>query len=271
MSELYELMPPERGATVREICPRCGGGSSRERSLSLTLTDQGYLLWNCHRASCGFRGKKPVWGVIELADRAAPKKQPKVFQGELTALPSPALQWFKEQFDLNPEDLRDWKFAPEKNRISIPYFALNGKFRGMILREWREKLEPRNLVYKYAADEPFIGWVHPNPLQVPVIVEDAISAAKVASAGFTALSLCGTNLSQTMVREIREVYPVAILALDADATGKAVSYAGTFRHLLGLTVWYLEKDLKYVSRKRIQDAYYDGQTDFRIPPKDWRV
>jgi len=39
-----------------QLCPQCGGGSSKERSLSLAVETNGVIKFYCHRAACGFQG-----------------------------------------------------------------------------------------------------------------------------------------------------------------------------------------------------------------------
>ena len=40
-----------------QLCPRCEGGSSKEKSLSVAKKE-GSLLWICHRSSCKFQGRE---------------------------------------------------------------------------------------------------------------------------------------------------------------------------------------------------------------------
>lgn len=44
------------GRDERLVCPRCGGGRSKERSLALTIDADGLgAVWVCHRGHCGWR------------------------------------------------------------------------------------------------------------------------------------------------------------------------------------------------------------------------
>lgn len=268
-------LPPElalmslgmtKGTSLREICPRCGGGSKKEKSLSLTMSEDGNLLWKCHRASCGDSGKVFVWDAISRS-RVPPKKAPRAFKGLLEKLPADVLDWFFDEFELTPDFIKSTgvKFAPEENRLFLPMFGPPPKYlyRGAILREWKHPLNPKTLTYKEAVEDPFIHWgVQYSSSHPVVIVEDYISCLKLMQAGLNALSISGTHLSQRMIREILNKHKTAIIALDKDATTKAVAYAGTFRHLVSLKVWKLEEDLKYVPERRILDAYFADKIDF---------
>jgi hypothetical protein len=251
------------GTSLRDICPKCGGGSGRERSLSITISEEGVLKWFCFRASCGYKGRRGLWGVVGEPGLKA-EKPPQTFSGALERLPGPVRHWFEEEYGLDPSRLEflGWRYAPDRDRIYIPYIGPRGQFRGAILREWKNKLEPRNIVYKQLRDEPFMGWFPQDGDDRPVLVEDALSACKLYQAGVNAISLCGTHLSANMVREILSTHTKADLALDKDAFAKAVKMAAEFRGVLNIKVWKLDKDLKYVSEDRILRAYCDGETTF---------
>lgn len=258
----------EAGDSLRELCPFCGGGSSREKSLSITLDDSGVLLWKCFRASCGKGGKKLLWGICQdYASR--PKKLGKTFTGLLEPLSKTQVELIGETYGLDIPN--SWRSAPEYSRLYIPVIGPRGEERGAILRTLPgSELSPKTLTFKHCFDEPWQSWGHchtgrpfDNHLP-PVIVEDMFSAAKVQQSGIPSICLLGTHLSLDKVREIVSYYPEAVLALDKDAYEKAVGYAGTFRHLIGLKVWKLELDLKYVSSDRIREAYYNNKTDFTL-------
>lgn len=57
----------------RLLCPRCRGGSSGEYSLSLRVShDRAWALWNCFRATCGWRGHKgapPPRDAVQMEPR----------------------------------------------------------------------------------------------------------------------------------------------------------------------------------------------------------
>jgi twinkle protein len=62
------------GHSEQTLCPKCGGGRTREKSLSVTIDPDGDgAAMKCHRGSCGW-----AEGVRVRADRAAP--HPRVIQ-----------------------------------------------------------------------------------------------------------------------------------------------------------------------------------------------
>ena len=254
------------GTSLREICPRCGGGSKREKSLSITMNEDGNLLWHCHRASCGDSGKVFVWGAMEEGRKVA-KKAPRTFKGRTEHLSKAVFDWFSEKYQITEETVQEMgiKFCPDMNRIVIPITGPPNKYkiRGYLAREWADQLDIKVLTFQELVEEPFAHWGYQYTAKYPIVlVEDVLSAMKVEQCGINVLSLNGTNLSQKLVREIIDVNRQVILALDKDAYSKSLGYAGTYSHLLSLKVWKLEKDLKYVPQERILDAYFNGKVNF---------
>ena len=249
----------EPGAVLREVCPQCGGGSTSEKSLGLGISEEGYLWWKCHRASCGLSGKRLAWGVVQ-GPGAAPKKRPKGFTGALEALSDEHKGKFRAVFELDTP--QNWRFAPEYARIYMPVWGPDYRTRGAILRNLPEdKRTPKTLTFKAEVEQPWMHWAGPDR-DNPVIVEDMISAAKVQQSGITAVCILGTHLGLEKVREILRYTDQAVLALDKDAYSKATQYAVQYRHLINFEVWKLERDLKYVSEERIREAYFEKKTTF---------
>lgn len=245
------------GQTLREICPICGGGSTKERSLAVSLTEDGYLAWFCHRASCEARGKELAWGVV----RRATPKPPKPYTGSLGLLEDEHYDWLFDRFGILKQTADDlhYRCAIEDNRIAIPVFGPDRQRRGYDNRAITTAQQPKSLIYKEISDEPFVGWyLHAGQDIWPIVVEDCFSAAKVFQAGVNAVFLTGTHLSLEKVRELRTKYDGIVLALDGDAFPKAVKYAAQFGHLLKFHVWQLERDLKYEETDDILRRYYGG-------------
>ena len=81
------------------------------------------------------------------------------------------------------------------------------------------------------------------------MVEDQISACKIASLGHAAVALLGTQLSPTKAGEIAQVCAarglMPVLALDPDATRTAFELLRRYQHVLpGLKVWPMSADPK---------------------------
>ncbi|XP_044439256.1 primase homolog protein [Triticum aestivum] len=54
------------GAFQRKICPKCEGGPTKDRSLSVFIRENGtHGNWTCFRASCGWKGSTQPDGVLK--------------------------------------------------------------------------------------------------------------------------------------------------------------------------------------------------------------
>lgn len=259
MKEEIRLMSAglENGQTLREICPKCGGGSTREKSLSISITETGHLAWFCHRASCGARGKELAWGVVR---RSSPKA-PRPYTGSLELLDDVQADWLWDRFQISSDTTTDLRYrnAVDDNRIAIPVFGPAGQRRGYDNRAISPALQPKSLIYKELMDEPFMGWYTYDPVVWPIVVEDCFSAAKVWQAGIPSVFLTGTTLSLEKVRELVGCVKGIILALDSDAFPKAIAYAKEYNHLIPIRVWKLNRDLKYEPTKDIILRYFGGE------------
>jgi hypothetical protein len=58
-----ELQDLRFGQQKAQVCPHCSGGSSRERSLALKVTEHAVVLWKCHRATCDWTGRFSLPGI----------------------------------------------------------------------------------------------------------------------------------------------------------------------------------------------------------------
>jgi len=96
--------------------------------------------------------------------------------------------------------------------------------------------------------------------KVLVLVEDVLSAAKVAQSGFDCVSLMGTSLGLDKLKEIiREGPEFIALALDRDATGKAIGCCSRYAFLTDgkLRPLLTRKDLKYHTEEEIQNMVHE--------------
>lgn len=86
--------------------------------------------------------------------------------------------------------------------------------------------------------------------KVSIIVEDAVSACAV-SEDYTGIALLGTSLSVEFIKPILQ-FDKVIIALDKDASHKAITLQRYLSPFCSVTVRLLEKDLKYLTREEIR-------------------
>jgi hypothetical protein len=80
-----------------------------------------------------------------------------------------------------------------------------------------------------------------------IIVEDCVSACKVALANLTGIALMGTRLPDDYVMPIADKVDRCFVCLDKDATEKSFKIRDTMSYHIPSYVEMIEKDLKYYS------------------------
>lgn len=240
------------GESVRgELCPACRGGESEEGSLSVTRTD-GVLLWNCYRASCGFKGahglrRKGVHGGGSSL-RVPTKAQSRGTAGRILIresehLPDYVKETLAHQYSLTESHLAraGTGWSASQSRVVVPVFGRDKSEQGCILRAVGDAT-PKSISF---VDEGAMAWyASKEGPDVLVIVEDQFSAIR-ASDYVDSVALLGTNLNEARVAEIAEQgYNRVYLALDKDAFSLAVNYIVQWRSKLPLLLLRLDKDIK---------------------------
>lgn len=253
------------GQYAARLCPQCEGGGSRERSLSLDIGSNGVVKFYCHRASCEFKGSIYAGGPIgpvpqrsDGADHAAGKPRGNnPLTAPLYPLTAEDTAWFKRRFYFDPPD----SVKRTETRYALPILRPDGSTRGYITRRpWDgspldteasrhdSQYAMKALTYLDAAEEPVQSWYSGKRGSKLIIVEDQISAMRLAEYGET-LAVCailGTGINAQKVHEIQsEFISFVTIALDADATGQAFAMARKWGPAFeSCRVCVLPKDIK---------------------------
>lgn len=257
----------ENGITSREeLCPWCGGGTEKERAFAITRTSEAEAVYKCHRASCGRAGRLAVWGfkLRQISDNSAEER--KSFTPRLHTAPTRELgeEWAAELLDLY-EIRRDeavgaeWRVELGSGLLVLPVRSPNGMVRGVEVRRSKVQIPhvqaPKTDSHR-VLDEPWLGWYRTIETGPVVLVEDAISALKV-SRHFQVACLHGSHITLEMLLEVLEITGVKqeiILALDRDATSKALKFIVEWRFLApNFRAVPLSKDLKYSTDLEIEE------------------
>lgn len=257
----------ENGLTERCECPWCGGGESKEAAFAITRVSEAEAKYICHRASCGKHGRIAVWGfkLRQFEDNSAVKgKQftPRLYSDDTREL---SAEWVSELLDLygitQSEALgANWRTELVSGNLVCPVLSHSGVVRGYEVRRSKVQVpyvsSPKTESYRLL-ECPWLGWYRETHSSgTVVLVEDAISALKV-SRHFQVACLHGSHITLEMLLEVLEIAGVSdniMLALDADATGKALKFAAEWRFLAPnfRCVPLSNKDLKYESDEEIQ-------------------
>jgi hypothetical protein len=237
---------PVGGSRSGLLCPACGGGRSRERSLSVYRNEFG-VGGRCHRASCPLNVFRPD---IVTRDVTVAEFKPRPYPFHLVYPYPDHSIWdgLKVPFpDRTPElaarlgvltsvydarevvwEVRDYQWAT-RGHISRTYPDKR-------IRVWREQ------------EGPFHAYHGFKRTRVLWVVEDMVSAAQIAMLGGNALALLGTNFSANGQAELRGYltrihatvgYPEVKVALDPDAADKGARLARELTSRIGCATMYV--------------------------------
>jgi hypothetical protein len=236
------------GEQRRFVCPECGGGTHHEQSL--VITKEGLTAHcRCWRASCSM-GYKRVTSDGFIATPSTTSRPPRRtrWEGESTAL----CDWLTG-FNLNfyNTDL-PIRITPD-GRAIIPILDREGIRRGDIIRQAKPYSDdyPKSLSLY---DEGYDGmaWFYPadSKAEQPLcLVEDPISAMRLAASGVIGVALLGTLVTADRVTTLRQWardndgLPIH-LALDADAYLFAIRQLKRLYNQLDIRVHSIFYDIK---------------------------
>lgn len=233
----------EPGETIRELCPRCNGGSTQEKSLTITLDYDGGVVWNCFRDRCDNKGRS---GGTYIPKTDTPEiKKYKRFEGETRPLSDFHLEKIRNKWGIvNPPY---WYWTGEYGgRVAMSVRSPKFMHRGWVLRDLRGVARAKALTFM-EPEEVQLAWYRPNKSRAApcVVVEDIPSAVRVSMCGVNAVALLGTILNTEKASELGKYSGHVVLALDQDATSKSFSHA--YRYMLHwdqCSILPLHKDFK---------------------------
>ena len=210
-----------------QVCPACEGGASQEKSLSVTRRD-GVLWWNCHRDSCGFKGRTRVYGADANQNPGTKKSRVRAYV-PTTKLSPATLRFLATKYRLPRSSLElaelSWtgdQSTRDGRRVCYPIFGPDTKKRGENYRSYEDGVTPKAIIHLGKEDAIASAWYKfTRTSKCLVLVEDQVSAIKLAP--YThALALLGTNLSEAKASEIGDEYERIYLCFDNDAIGTAI-------------------------------------------------
>jgi len=242
----------DNNGTMRELCPRCEGGSSGEKSLSISRTSEGHIVWQCFRANCPERGGT---GDVMRVHRApvAPAPPRKEFEGSTKALTEYHLAQLERMWGI--KDPPYWYWTPEYGgRVAMSIRSPKYTHRGWVLRDIRGASRTKALTY-LDKDQEALSWYKVSKDAPTVVVEDIPSAVRVAQAGVNAVALLGTAVGLPKAIEIAKNAPGEIvIALDQDATRKSFEVVQRYGLLFGDSrVLPIPKDFKDMTEEELQE------------------
>ncbi len=241
----------ELGQNKRILCPACGGGESKELTLSITLDEDAILKYQCFRATCTL--KSGTNAVKHSAPATTPLvKVRKRFEGKVMELDEYYREWILVNWRI-PEP-EHWWYTPEYGgRIAMSVRSPKFLHRGWVLRDISGTSKTKALTY-IDQNEEGLSWYKTSPNAPTVVVEDIPSAVRAATCGVNACALLGTGVGTNRALEIRDnARNGVIMALDQDATDLSFRWAKKYALLWGsVSVLPLPKDLKDMTETELK-------------------
>ena len=244
--EQLELLKPIRirdGETKRIDCPFCGGRGT------FTLSNKdGRKVWNCYKASCPTSGSVATEMSLDTIKRRLSGISAATSSRPLTAVPyllsdprhHDAVIRYLElvgSMEAYEQGLIDIKYAPAENRV---LFFFHHKL-GAVGRA----LDGRKPKWKAYGDVS--GLLTVGSGRTAIVVEDAASACSVARLPIcSGCALLGTTVSVAQKAQLL-AYTKVVIALDKDASRKAIELRTKLDGLVDVRVALLDEDLKYLS------------------------
>jgi ribosomal protein L37AE/L43A len=240
------------GETKRGNCPKC------HRYNTFTLSRTGNTIkWNCYSASCNYSGVKNNTSM-SLEDIKFNHQQKNKTKGKQNVIDVSRLAYsnicsdFLDKYCINNINI-PVLYDPLERRVAfmIQHKGENIDAIGRALDVWRRPKWKRYSDIDTSITIPFDA----PPKSNLIIVEDIISAWKAVTYldDTDAMPLLGTSLSTNNLNKIWDTYNSVTIALDKDATDKAINMSR--RIFVGVDkckVVALELDIKDMAIEDIQ-------------------
>jgi hypothetical protein len=258
------------GNTRRLRCPFCLGGRSHDESFYVTRTDDGGgVLYVCHRASCGKRGRLSLGGGLAPVQSITRVPLPGRWEGSLCPLRLPSYRKLYYEACCGP-----FLKTPSANGLFTvaddpeeTVWILHDLYRQRIGVQTRKMLNGRKIVRSHKETATSLYNFFPGegefnqPHRPMWIVEDCLSAAAISSYGLPAVALLGTFLHKD-VRDSITVCPVPayVVALDPGAEKQAALVKSSLECYTTRPcfVLYMDKDFKNMTPQEQQQTLIRG-------------
>lgn len=273
--QLIDLAIYARGLSVGQsftglVCPFCGGGNSKDRSLSVTRIEIG-ILYNCFRASCKRAGMQittdaPQVSFTENKLNVKSPQRSRVYTGQLVDLPDEVRAYLNTKYQLTNGHIQRGRvqWAPDfdtpewHGRVWFPTFTADGSTSGGIARSI-DGAKPKTLTY-LRDGELMLSWLtNAKGPNVCVLCEDAISGLRLSKM-VTALPLLGTSLSIEKAKAIASRrFDAVYLCLDPDAIAVSIDAIVQFQSILPLQVVMPPNDPKDLTEAELLEFLMENK------------
>lgn len=214
----------EPGKVDRMICPFCDGGSSREVSCRLVRANPVLVFWRCFRDSCGRHGVINDGFVGEVKEPVYKPSEGNPYLGQMELLPPFVVKYIWKRYDIDPHTITRemWKYNKTTRAIVMPIWNWMGFRLGHFVKAFSKDVSQKKMTFWEETDQPKAHF----PVSCPRedtdiwIVEDIISATRIAQEGYDAVALLGTYMSPQVAAALRNAGKERLfVALDGDTWG----------------------------------------------------
>lgn len=245
VKDLVEDSDLREGESKRVSCPMCGGYNT------FTMTrKQGRVLYNCYKNSCNMKGAQRVRRSMEaIREMFEPAKEPedKPLQLPDTLFPCLDREHCKAYIDSmqGMSSIQDGytkvMYDIAEDRCVFLIYGDNKEVIGATGRALTTGTQPKWKRYDKRKDLMFFCG---SKSGTAILVEDCASACTVYASGYTGVALLGTSLNSEQIYQLR-VFDKVIIALDADASQKAIKMHKMLAPYVTSELLFLTDDLKY--------------------------
>lgn len=247
--ESLDIQPLGR---YRSDCPVCG------KKNTFSVNDDGMQrLWFCFHADCNVSGRTGIALTRDFAKLAMKKQEPKISKDTLTKFELPdtfvslsrsldAELYLKSvnAYDAYLAGRADIRYDFKRNRVA--YIVKQGN---NVVDAAGRAIDNRNPKwYRYGSSSlPF----YCGSSRTAIVLEDCASAC-AASELVTGVALLGTNLLEEHINTLKN-YERIFVALDKDATDKAVGMVKVLCRHVPTKLMVLHRDLKNLTKEERND------------------
>lgn len=257
-----------QGQHQQLLCPKCKGGHSGERTLSINV-EGGRIKWLCFRAKCGFKGAS---GMTPSTANFPEIKQRAPLLSPFENLPAAAVAILKSKYELTAADLT-WEglrwTAMGKGRVAFPIKDRLCRTVGYTLRSFSGET-PKTLTYLNDSGAVCMSFhamggnrfytTQSKSSKGLVVLEDQLSAIKTTRyAPVDCCALLSTQLSTSKIDQLVQYKPRRVIfALDEDAKEIGAKYVRQLQGIIdNVSFMPLKKDLKDTPSQEITAMFKD--------------
>ena len=247
-------------ASGHEMCPLCKGGNARERSFVVRPIGGSAVHYKCYRVTCGMGSGILNGNHVFIADKPVKQFTPKEYKEDTRVLDNEELRFFSMKYELTKEELdaNGVRRVPMRNSYMFPIYNHLGYQIGCVDRAYWGRT-PKSISYWFKDDRKLHFPIGNKKGSTLLLVEDQVSAIK-ANRFMPTCALLGTSLSLDVAEYLSRLYPNVVIALDKDASSKAINYKIKFGLLFrNFNVVLLSKDIKDTLHVELEEILHEWQ------------